>query len=464
MDIKLILTGLFSRGALVQFDRRNFDRLDDYLHEHEAEFRDLAGVIEDLKREDAAYRRSLPDLTHHSFQILTDPGLRRSIRAGLIQGYREQGIVDAETFRRLKDSPGAFGIFYLLGASPLLGTLLRGFTGNRGLRRHYFKLLTSLSYMGRVRRARTADAVARQFEQQRMGVQRARFYLRRPLLYFMASVFQKMLLFGFGLLLALTVDRPWQCLLPVGASLLPTVLWLLFVYTLLLNLLRGRLYRLISDPAYAWNKATAFIRYGWRMVWLPEFRRTWLVATIELGASRGMLTRAERNLVLQQVDEPTIERYLRGTAVHLALLPVTRITAITVGLLMARSTLAEGGDWGTALTWFLAIQLGFQLIPISPGSICRGTYVLWLMFRDRSFRDYLIAAPMSFIKTIGYAAFPVQMSSRYPTLSRFLVGLNATRATRWLPVFGERGALLEHFVFDLFINVPLFLERHLRRS
>ncbi len=242
------------------------------------------------------------------------------------------------------------------------------------------------------------------------------------------------------------------------------MLWLLFVYALLLNLLRGRLYRLISDPAYAWNKATEFIRYGWRMVWLPEFRRAWLVATIELGASRGMLTRAERNLVLQQVDEPTIERYLRGTAVHLALLPVTRITAITVGLLMARSTLAEGGDWGTALTWFLAIQLGFQLIPISPGSICRGTYVLWLMFRERSFRDYLIAAPMSFIKTIGYGAFPVQMSSRYPTLARFLVGLNATRAARWLPVFGERGALLEHFVFDLFINVPLFLERRLRRS
>jgi len=69
---------------------------------------------------------------------------------------------------------------------------------------------------------------------------------------------------------------------------------------------------------------------------------------------------------------------------------------------------------------------------------------------------------MGFFKYIGYLAFPIQMAYRYPALARFMAAHWATGATRVVPVFGERGALLEHGVFDLFYNRPLTVRRKMR--
>jgi hypothetical protein len=60
-------------------------------------------------------------------------------------------------------------------------------------------------------------------------------------------------------------------------------------------------------------------------------------------------------------------------------------------------------------------------------------------------------------------AFPIQMTYRYPALARFMAGHWATEAVRVVPVFGERGALLEHWVFCLFYNWPLTIRRRMRR-
>jgi hypothetical protein len=70
---------------------------------------------------------------------------------------------------------------------------------------------------------------------------------------------------------------------------------------------------------------------------------------------------------------------------------------------------------------------------------------------------------LSFFKYIGYLAFPIQMAYRYPDLARFMAGHWATGAVHVVPVFGERGALLEHAVFDLFYNYPLTVRRRLRQ-
>jgi hypothetical protein len=104
----------------------------------------------------------------------------------------------------------------------------------------------------------------------------------------------------------------------------------------------------------------------------------------------------------------------------------------------------------------------FQITPISPGSLVRGFYVLYLVVRERNFKDYNIAVFMGFMKYIGYLAFPIQMAYRYPVLARFMAAHWATGAVHAVPVFGEHGALLEHFVFDLFYNYPLTVRRKMR--
>jgi hypothetical protein len=105
----------------------------------------------------------------------------------------------------------------------------------------------------------------------------------------------------------------------------------------------------------------------------------------------------------------------------------------------------------------------FQVIPVSPGSFCRGIYVVWLVVRERNFKDYNIAVFLGFFKYVGYLAFPIQMTYRYPALARFMAGHWATEMVHIVPVFGERGALLEHWVYCLFYNWPLTIRRRMMR-
>lgn len=80
--------------------------------------------------------------------------------------------------------------------------------------------------------------------------------------------------------------------------------------------------------------------------------------------------------------------------------------------------------------------------------------MVYLMIRERNLRDYIIAAPVSFMKYIGYLAFPLQMTTTYPHLARFMASRWATNMVHIIPVFGEKGALLEHWIFDSFFNRP----------
>jgi len=61
---------------------------------------------------------------------------------------------------------------------------------------------------------------------------------------------------------------------------------------------------------------------------------------------------------------------------------------------------------------------------------------------------------VSFLKYVGYLAFPLQMTTTYPHLARFMASRWATGMVHVIPVFGEKGALLEHWIFDLFFNQP----------
>ena len=83
------------------------------------------------------------------------------------------------------------------------------------------------------------------------------------------------------------------------------------------------------------------------------------------------------------------------------------------------------------------ILVAFQVTPVSPGSLVRGLYGLYLVIRERNFKDYNIAVFLGFFKYIGYLAFPIQMTQRYPALARFMAGHWATEAVHAVPVFGE---------------------------
>ncbi|MFC1452725.1 hypothetical protein ACFLSJ_05195, partial [Verrucomicrobiota bacterium] len=408
-DVPLILAGL-RRGSLAQFDRCDWDKLRAYVAAHSETFEGYGDLIDALQAYDRRYRRAMPDLTHQCLGLMRDSDLRRDVVGGLVDGYFAADLVDEAFAERLRQGGARFAAFYLLGAAPLAGRVVRRLWGHAARRRHLFRMLTSFSYLRDVGRARANAAALRWHRNGRVGERHAR----------------------------LVADH----------------VWLFWLERLTLGLLPiGKLHRFLAEPAW-WLHG---VRDGWRYVqrFLKDgaFREQWLREQVEDGSREGMLGDEEKSVILAHIRDPFIAKYLKSVGVHLATLPVTQVVSVAVGGIWAARILASGGSGQAAGAAFVGTVAFFQVIPISPGSICRGCYVVYLMVRERNWRDYVVAAPLAFLKYVGYLSFPLQMTATYPELAQFMAGRWATNAVHVVPVFGERGALLEHWVFDICFNV-----------
>ncbi len=192
-----------------------------------------------------------------------------------------------------------------------------------------------------------------------------------------------------------------------------------------------------------------------------ELREQWLREMVTEGKEKDLVTGEDARVILSQIKEPFIQKYLKCLAVHLCTLPITQIVSVLVAVayVVMHPEMPRGQAWGIGL----GIIALFQVTPISPGSMVRGLYVLYLVIRERNFKDYNVAVFLGFFKYVGYLAFPIQMGYRYPALARFMAVHWAAEAVHAVPVFGERGALLEHGVFCLFYNWPLTIRRRMRK-
>jgi len=362
---------------------------------------------------DAEYRRSMPDLTFRPWRLLGREA-RRDLRAGAASAHGVLEGLDQPFTASMRDRPARFAAFTLLGLVPLLGSVARRAWGSAAWRKHAAMTFGSPDYFRRLARAYTARCLIRWNRDGRTSDERTTLLLQRP-----------------------------------GAF---------WVQRFTLGFLPAPVHSLVAEPGLAFRR----VRDGWRFLLRfyrdEKFRIQWLNDLVEAGHRDGSLDDAERAHILGRVGDPFIARYLQSVAVHFATLPVTQLVSGTVGAILAVWIWlsAPPGDrsFGHAMGAFTAVVVLFQLTPISPGSICRGLYVVYLMCRDRNWRDYIVAAPLSFVKYIGYLAFPLQMAATFPVLSRFMASRWATQCVHILPVFGERGALLEHMVFDTFYNRP----------
>jgi len=179
------------------------------------------------------------------------------------------------------------------------------------------------------------------------------------------------------------------------------------------------------------------------------------------GKKKHLLSEEDAGGILSNIKDPFIQKYLKSLAVHVCTLPVTQIVSVLVAIIYV--LMHPDMDRSRAYGIGLGIIALFQVLPISPGSLVRGFYVVYLVVKERNFKDYNIAVFLGFFKYIGYLAFPIQMTYRYPALARFMAAHWATDAVHIVPVFGERGALLEHGVFTLFYNRPLTIRRRMKK-
>jgi len=437
-DIKLVFQGL-GRGRLVQFDKGDIGELEAFTVEHSREFADMGSGLDELKREDKSYRDSLIDFTYHHVRLFGRK-LRHSIMDGFRESWRIRNMADATAAAKLGRSglrslifllfpflplatvalfvfafPGPVWWKVLLWLAPLLAAFARKLWGRADYRLHYGKMLTSFSYFLRALHAHITEALIRWHRAGRVSETRA----------------------------LKIAGAPWRYCLHVPLSILPP-----------------GLHRFLTDRAYLRQRLYLMFIKPVRLYFNAGEREKWLRDMISQGEQNRILTRDEAARINSQIREPYIQKYLKSLAVHLATLFVSETVFLTMAVVYVLSH--PELSWQQATLRAGVIIGALNLLPISPGSLIRGFYVVGLMIKEGNFKDYNIAFGVSFLKMLGYLAFPIQMAYRYPDLARFMAGHWATEAVHIVPVFGERGAWLEHFVFDAFYNYPLTIRRRIK--
>jgi len=414
-DFKLVAKGI-SRGSLVQFDRGNLDKLHSFVEAHKKDFSDMHELLQELKEVEQIYRHSIPDVTHNHIRLLYSQKMWSTILESAVTGWRVRNLIDETHEQKLRSSKLLTLFFCSVGAVPFLGKFTLRIWGQADWRRHYIQILASWGYFLRAIQGKIAEKVISWHRAGRVNAEQA----------------------------VKIADGFWRFLCHLPLSVLP-----------------AGLHRFLTDHKYAKQKLIYLIVRPVRLYFNSELREQWLREMVGEGQKKHMLSDEDTNVILSQVNEPFIQKYLKSLAVHVCTLPVTQIVSVTIAIIyvLTHPEMPRVQAWGTGL----GIIALFQVVPISPGSLVRGLYVLYLVIRERNFKDYNIAVFLGFFKYVGYLAFPIQMTYRYPALARFMAAHWATEAAHIVPVFGERGALLEHWVFCLFYNWPLTIRRRMRK-
>ena len=413
-DLKLIAQGI-KRGSLVQFDRGDLDKLEQYVNERKTLFADMKHLLPELKAMEQVYRDSIPDITHNHLRILCSRRLWSTILKNAVTGWQTRGLLMDATVAGLQRNRFLTILFGLLGMIPLLGRPLQRAWGQPAWRRHYSQLLTNLAY----------------FKQSIKG-----------------RIFEKAI--GWLRDERISKDTAHRLQTSIGPALIH----------LPLSILPAGIHHLLSDWSYAKERLDYYLLRPVRLYFNNELREEWLRDMVAEGEEKHLLTKEDSQEILSQIKEPYIQKYLKSLAVHVCTLPVTQVVSVIIAIIyvLAHPEMPRA----QAYAYGLGIIALFQVVPISPGSLVRGLYVVYLVLRERNFKDYNIAVFLGFFKYIGYLAFPIQMTYRYPALARFMAGHWATEAVHVVPVFGERGALLEHGIFNLFYNLPLTIRRRMK--
>ena len=414
-DFKLIATGLL-RGSLVQFDRGNIKKLRQFIGDHKENFAGMERGLEELEGAEQIYRNSVPDITHNHIRLLYSPTLWSTMLKSAITGWRVRNLINRQCRDRLQKNTVLTLLFFLLGLIPLIGRFFRRIWGQPFWRAHYRMILTSADYLRRAVRAKFIEKIINWHRAGRLDDNRA-----------------------------LSVSKQIRhCIYHWPLSLLPV-----------------GIHKILTDWPYAKERLDYYLLRPVRLYFNNDLREQWLRDMVTEGKQKHLLSDEDAGVILAQIDEPYIQKYLKSLAVHVCTLPVTQVVSLIVAIIyvVTHPELPRAQAYGIGL----GIIALFQVVPISPGSLVRGLYVLYLVIRERNFKDYNIAVFLGFFKYIGYLAFPIQMTYRYPALARFMAGHWSTEAVHVVPVFGERGALLEHKIFNLFYNWPLTIRRRMRK-
>ena len=286
-DFKLIVTGL-SRGSLVQFDRGDIPKLKKYITAHKDEFVAMDDMLTELESAEEVYRNSIPDITHNHIRLLYSSKLWATMLKSAVAGWRIRNLIDNHGRQKLKNSPVLTLLFAILGLIPFMGRFCRRIWGQPFWRIHYREMLTSRDYFRRAVRAKFIEKIIGWHRAGRVDDQKA-----------------------LGL-----IEQMWRCSYHWPASWLP-----------------AGLHRFITDRQYAKERLDYILLRPVRLYFNNELREQWLRDMITDGKDKHLLNDEDAAVILSQIKEPYIQKYLKSLAVHVCTLPVTQVVSVLVAII-----------------------------------------------------------------------------------------------------------------------------------
>ncbi len=413
-DFKLILKGLL-QGSLVQFDRGSLKKLKKYIDLNPELFSDMKWQFDELVRFEKIYRKSQLDITHNHFKLLFCPSYINTILTNTIRGWKIKNLITQNAAAKLQKFKVLTFFLYLLGFIPFAGKYFIKFLSNRPWRAHYFRMIFDWKYLYRTLKATAVEKSINWLRSERITSDKA-------------------------MLIVKSLPR--------------------FFGHLLLSFLPAGLHNFLSDKLYFKERMWHIFVRPIRLYFDADLRENWLRQMLQEGRDKRILSAEDSQIIESQIEEPFIQKYLKSLAVHVCTIPITQVVSVMIAIIyvLSHPEMPRAQAWGIGA----GIIALFQVVPISPGSLTRGLYVLYLVIKERDFKNYNIAVFLGFFKYVGYLAFPIQMTYKYPALARFMAVHWATDVVHIVPVFGESGALLEHWVFRLFYNWPLTIRRQMK--
>lgn len=270
-DFKLILSGLL-RGSLVQFDRGDLAKLKQYIADHQREFAGTEGMLNELEGAEAVYRNSIPDMTHHHVRLLYSPRLWGAILKSAVTGWKVRNLIDERCRQNLQNNKLSTLLFALLGLVPIIGRFFRRIWGQPFWRRHYRNMLTSGSYFKKALRAKFIERLISWHRDDRVSDHTVS-KLNRQI---------------------------WRCAYHMPISVLP-----------------AGLHRILTDWQHAKERLDYYLLRPVRLYFKNELREQWLRDMVAEGKEKHLLNDDDAAVILSQIKEPYIQKYLKLSLIHI---------------------------------------------------------------------------------------------------------------------------------------------------
>ena len=309
-DFMLIFKGL-KRGSLVQFDRGNLQKLEQFVADHKEDFTDLQPMLAELRQCEEIYRNSIPDITHNHIRLLYSRQLWSTIFSSAVESWKVRNMIDQSSKPKFQRSRILSFLFFLIGLVPFLGAIVQRIWAHADWRRHYGKMFSSPGYLLRSFRARAAEVVINWHRAGRLTEKGA----------------------------LKTVGSFWR-----------------FSGHLLLSWLPIGLHKLLTDWGYTKERLYYIFVRPLRLYFDARFREQWLHDMVTEGQAKRIVTPEDAQTILSQIKEPFIQKYLKSLAVHVCTLPVTQVVAVIVAVIYVMMH----PEMPTAQAW----AIGFGIVAI----------------------------------------------------------------------------------------------------